>query len=79
MRRHGSATRARLPIKGKTIRVYNRRHAEDDMARPALQWGTVVVAAGLVALSGSRTPADDVTIEVPTIRAADGGVSHGVL
>src|SRR4029078_9658369 len=79
MRRHGSAKRAPLPIKGKTIRVYNRRHAEDDMGRPALQWGSVVVAAGLVALSGSRTPADDVTIEVPTIRAADGGVSHGVL
>jgi len=49
------------------------------MARPVLHWGTVVVAAGLVAVSGSRAPADDVTIEVPTIRAADGGVSHGVL
>src|SRR4051812_21945547 len=49
------------------------------MAGRAFQWGTVMLAAGLVAASGSRTPADDVTIEVPTIRAADGGVSHGVL
>jgi pimeloyl-ACP methyl ester carboxylesterase len=42
-------------------------------------WGTLLIVAGLVVGSGSRTPADDVTIEVPTIRAADGGVSQGVL
>jgi pimeloyl-ACP methyl ester carboxylesterase len=40
---------------------------------------TMLVALGLVAASVDRTPADDVTIEVPTIRAADGGVSRGVL
>jgi pimeloyl-ACP methyl ester carboxylesterase len=42
-------------------------------------WGTLLIVAGLVVGSGSRTPADDVTIEVPTIRAADGGVSQGIL
>lgn len=49
------------------------------MATRAFSWGTLLIAAGLVAAAGSQTPADDVTIEVPTIRAADGGVSRGVL
>ena len=49
------------------------------MAGRAFHWGTLLLAAGVVVASGSRTPADDVTIEVPTIRAADGGLSRGVL
>ena len=49
------------------------------MPRRPLHWGTLLLALGLVAVFGNRTPADDVTIEVPTIRAADGGVSQGVL
>ena len=49
------------------------------MAGRAFHWGTVAIAAGLVIAAGSRTPADTVTIEVPTLKAADGGVSHGIL
>ncbi len=49
------------------------------MAGRAFHWGTLLIAAGLVVANGSRTPADTVTIEVPTIKAADGGVSHGIL
>src|SRR6185369_6567827 len=49
------------------------------MAQRRFTWGTALVALGLVAAAGSRTPADNITIEVPTIRAADGGVSRGVL
>src|SRR3954454_12788061 len=42
-------------------------------------WGTGLLALGVGAAAGSRTPADNITIEVPTIRAADGGISHGIL
>ena len=45
----------------------------------AYHWGTPLIAIGLVAAAGSQKPVDDVTIEVPTIRAADGGASRGVL
>src|SRR5262249_24480023 len=53
-----------------------RRH---DMTRRPIRWGLLVIVAGLVLGSSRRTPADGITIEVPTIRAADGGVSQGVL
>jgi len=38
--------------------------------------GALLIAMGLVAMSATRTPADDVKIEVPTIKAADGGISQ---
>jgi pimeloyl-ACP methyl ester carboxylesterase len=49
------------------------------MRRPGFVGATVLTAIGMVAVAGGRTPADTITIEVPTIRAADRGVSHGVL
>jgi pimeloyl-ACP methyl ester carboxylesterase len=49
------------------------------MAMRVFHPATTLIAVGLVIAAGSRTPADDVTIEVPTIRAADGGTSRGVL
>jgi pimeloyl-ACP methyl ester carboxylesterase len=49
------------------------------MAARSGHWGTLVLAAGLVAASGTGAPGDEVSIEAPTIRAADGGVSHGLL
>ena len=49
------------------------------MTRGPLTSGALLAAAALVALAGRSTPPDAVTIEVPTIRAADGGVSRGVL
>lgn len=45
----------------------------------ANHWGTLLIAFGLIAAAGSQKPVDDVAIEVPTIRAADGGVSRGTL
>jgi pimeloyl-ACP methyl ester carboxylesterase len=42
-------------------------------------WGALLLTAALVAASGTGAPADEVSIEAPTIRAADGGVSHGLL
>ena len=49
------------------------------MATRRFHPGTLLIAAAFVAATGSRTPADDITIEVPTIRAADGGSARGVL
>jgi pimeloyl-ACP methyl ester carboxylesterase len=49
------------------------------MARGAWHTSTLLLAVGLVAIGGSRMPADTITIEVPTIKAADGGISHGIL
>jgi pimeloyl-ACP methyl ester carboxylesterase len=49
------------------------------MTGPAFQWGTLLLAVGLVATVSSVPPADTVTIEAPTIKAADGGISHGLL
>ena len=49
------------------------------MAQRRVQWGAALLALGFVVASGSRTPADNVTIEAPTIHAADGGMSHGLL
>src|SRR5689334_21650762 len=49
------------------------------MAGRLLRWATVLMAAGSVVAFGSRTRADGVTVEPATIRAADGGVSQGLL
>lgn len=40
---------------------------------------TLPIAAAIVLTAAATTPADSVTIEVPTIKAADGGISHGIL
>src|SRR5258705_9586686 len=47
-------------------------HARRPLVLFALTIGTLV-------LGGARTPADEVVTEVTTLRADDGGVSHGIL